>query len=292
MMKLGIQMFSVKNMMMENPLMALKVVSEVGYKYIETAVMPPPPGQAPDLGMGFGISAGEMKRLLNDYGVKAIGSHAFFPDMEVMKARLDYQKEVGVPTIGAAASFFADEDDVKQQCELFNKVGEMSKQLGIRFYYHNHFHEFQKMNGKTVYDIMLENTDPDLVFFELDTYWAVRAGMDPVQVMDQLGKRLIMLHQKDLPADYDQPINLFDGAVDGNSKITMETFMGMFMSNPAHGQGFTEVGTGTLPIQSYIDKANKLEVEYIILEQDFTKLGEIESITYSMEAFKKYKGVE
>jgi Sugar phosphate isomerases/epimerases len=224
--------------------------------------------------------------------VKAIGSHAYYPDMEVMKARLEYQKEVGVPTIGAAASFFTDEDDVKRQCETFNKLGEMSKQLGIRFYYHNHFHEFQKMNGKTVYDIMLENTDPDLVFFELDTYWAVRAGMDPVSVMDKLGKRLIMLHQKDLPADYNLAINLFDGIIDGNESITMNTFMGLFMANPAHGQAFAEVGTGTLPIQSYIDKANELNVEYIVLEQDFTKRGELESITYSMEAFKKYKGVE
>jgi sugar phosphate isomerase/epimerase len=157
----------------------------------------------------------------------------------------------------------------------------------MQFYYHNHYHEFQKFGGKTVYELLAEYTEADLVFLELDTYWAARAGVNPIDIIEKYQDRLILLHQKDFPEGASDPLNLFDGIVDPERNIDFEVFAGA--GNP---KSFTEIGTGVLPIQDYIDAANKApQVEYIILEQDHTRLDELESVRVSMEAFKRFSGI-
>lgn len=99
---------------------------------------------------------------------------------------------------------------------------------------------------------------------------------------------MILLHQKDFPADAAQPLNMYDGVVDFREAIDMELFLRV--KDP---DGFTEIGTGTLPIQNYIEAAESCpNLDYILLEQDATRLDEMESIQISMQAFRKFKGVE
>ena len=145
---------------------------------------------------------------------------------------------------------------------------------------------FQKIDGKYVLDYILENTDPEYVAFEIDTFWAMRGGADPVEIIKKVGNRLMAVHQKDFSKTSTSPINVLAND-DGSKFISRETFGGVI--NPLD---FCEVGTGIMDIQSIIDAANEVGAEYIILEQDHTQLGQIESIKLSMENFKKYTGIE
>jgi sugar phosphate isomerase/epimerase len=164
---------------------------------------------------------------------------------------------------------------------MFNTVGELARERGMRFYYHNHFQEFQRFGDDYVYDLILGNTDPELVKLEIDTYWMYRGGQDPVEWMKKCAGRVILVHQKDFPADAPQPLNLYDGVVSPVENIDMAVF-----EERKDTRCFTEIGTGVLPIQSIIDTASALpNVEYLILEQDHTALDEIVSVRTSRHAF-------
>lgn len=283
--KVGIQLYSVRNSLKQDPGGTLEALAEVGYRYLEAANH----NAAEDPGVGFGLSAKEMKARLDDLGLSIIGSHIFPWKPESLDPVLDYHQEIGNTRIGCAMEFFPynDLDHLRRLCDAFNRAGELCKERGMQFYYHNHYHEFQKFGGKTVYELLAEYTEADLVFLELDTYWAARAGVNPIDIIEKYQDRLILLHQKDFPEGASDPLNLFDGIVDPERNIDFEVFAGA--GNP---KSFTEIGTGVLPIQDYIDAANKApQVEYIILEQDHTRLDELESVRVSMEAFKRFSGI-
>ena len=168
-----------------------------------------------------------------------------------------------------------------RRCEVFNQVGRLARERGMRFYYHNHFQEFQRVEGEYVYSHIIRNTDPELVFFEIDTYWMYRAGQDPIEWMNRLAERVVLLHQKDFPSDAPQPLNLFDGVFSPTEEIASADF-----SQRKDPLCFTEIGTGVLPIQDIIDAGSDLpNLSHIVLEQDHTQLPELESIKTSLEAF-------
>jgi len=87
--------------------------------------------------------------------------------------------------------------DLQTYCRYYNEIGKMCKEAGMIFGYHNHAHEFQKVEDKVMYDYMLENTNSDCVFFQMDVYWAVRAGVSPVAYFKKYPSRFKMLHIKD-----------------------------------------------------------------------------------------------
>ena len=115
----------------------------------------------------------------------------------------------------------------------------------------------------------------------------MRAGMDPKQVLRENAGRILFIHQKDFPKNFRSPANLYTYAVDPHANLDRSVLRGV--SEP---DGFAEVGTGCMDIQGILDAANEAGVECVILEQDRTALTEEESITISMNAFKKYKGLE
>ena len=284
--KVGIQLYSVRQSLQGDPYGTLAKVAEAGYKYVEAANH----DATADPGVGFGVPAKAMRESLERLGMSIVGCHIDPLKPERLDEILDYHQAVGNKQIGVGIAFFPynDIDFVLRRCELYNKIGEMCKARGMRFYYHNHYQEFQVFGDKTVYDIMMENTDPSLLFLEIDTYWAMRAGQNPVELIEKHKDRLVLLHQKDFPEDAPQPLVVYEGLVDRKQNITMETFAAAI--DPL---SFTEIGTGTLPIQEMIDAAQSApNLEYIILEQDHTQLSEIDSIKTSMQAFRKFSGVQ
>jgi Sugar phosphate isomerases/epimerases len=78
-----------------------------------------------------------------------------------------------------------------------NKYGKILKDAGLKLYYHNHHFEFQRYNGKTGYDILVEETDPELVGFEVDVHWLQRGGVDPVTQLSKMAGRIDLVHLKD-----------------------------------------------------------------------------------------------
>ncbi|MGI6150162.1 MAG: sugar phosphate isomerase/epimerase family protein [Limnochordia bacterium] len=284
--KTGIQLYSVRKSLARDPYGTLAKVAEIGYRYVEAANH----NAAADPGVGFGVPAREMRKTLDDLGLKLVGCHVAPLELEIIDQVLDYHQEVGNPQIGCAIDFFpyGDVDFIMRRCELFNQLGEKCKGRGMRFYYHNHYQEFQKFGDNYVYDIIMENTDPSLVFIEIDTYWVTRAGLDPIAVMEKYRDRLVLLHQKDFPNDAPQRLVMFDGVINPQANINMDVF-----GATIYPECFTEIGTGTLPIQETINAAARApHLEYILLEQDHSKLEELDSISVSMEAFRKFSGIE
>ena len=205
------------------------------------------------------------------------------PAIDHAPRALDYQAELGNDQFGCDIEFFpyGDRDYVLRRAELFNSVGELARARGMRFYYHNHFQEFQRVGDDYVYDLILDNTDPDLVKLEIDTYWMYRGGQDPIEWMRKCADRVILVHQKDFPAAAPQPLNLFEGVVSPTENIDLAVFQ-----ERKDERCFTEIGTGVLPIQSILDAAGALPtLDCLILEQDHTALDEIESVRASRHAF-------
>lgn len=170
--------------------------------------------------------------------------------------------------------------------ETYEKMGKMAAEEGMQFLYHNHYQELQEFNGHKVLDLIVENTDPAHVNLELDTFWVLRGGVDPVELMKRYGTRIKMLHQKDFAKDTKTPVNMFD-VVGKDTYITREAFNRYKCSDD-----FVEIGYGQMDIQKIIDTALEIgSIEYIVLEQDATKLDQLESVKRSMEGFRKFEGI-
>jgi sugar phosphate isomerase/epimerase len=277
--RVGLQLYSVRNALAQDPWGTLTRLAEAGFTHLEAANH----HARTDPGVGFGVSAPELRAHLADLGLSIIGCHINPLDVEILPRALEYQAELGNTQFGCDIEFFpfGDRDYVLRRCEVYNQVGELARQHGMRFYYHNHFQEFQRFGDAYVYDLILENTDPALVKLELDTYWMYRGGQDPIPWMQKYADRVILLHQKDFPANAPQPLNLYDGVVSPSENIDMAVF-----DDRKDERCFTEIGTGILPIQDIIDAAGALpHVEYLILEQDHTAMDEIDSVRTSREAF-------
>ncbi len=241
-----------------------------------------------DDGVGFGVAADELLERLAKSGLEIIGCHVNPLDLDRLPAVLDYHLRVGNTKIGCDIEFYPlhDRDYVLRRAETFNEVGRLCAERGMRFYYHNHYQEFQEIDGTPIYQLIIDHTDPALVFLELDTYWMYRGGHDPLDWMRRYPDRVILLHQKDFPAEAPQPLNLYDGVVDPNGPITMESFQASL-----EPRCFTEIGTGTLPIAEIIAAAETLpNFECLLLEQDHTALTELESVRVSLEAFGRLAG--
>lgn len=87
--------------------------------------------------------------------------------------------------------------DLQTYCEYLNEIGKKCQEKGLKFGYHNHAHEFTKIEDKMMYDYMLENTNPEYVFFEMDVYWTVRGQQSPVEYFKKYPGRFTLLHIKD-----------------------------------------------------------------------------------------------
>lgn len=283
-MKVGIQLYSVRNHMAKDPITTVKTVVQEGYRYLETANHT----ADKDPGVGFGVPAGEMKKILDGEGARIVSAHVSPMTSEVLGPVLEYYQQLGTGYMVMPMSFYPGRDDTLRQAEDLNRIGKACAGAGMTLLFHNHFHEFQVFDGSTVFDLILEHTDPALVKVELDAYWALRGGQDPVAFLKKWGERVRLIHQKDYPAEYRDRINLIDKINRDHLKVDMNYFMGLGMDKE-----FTEIGTGIMDIQSIIDAGNGFcKADYIILEQDHTSHDEFESIRISMESFKKFKGIE
>lgn len=283
-MKIGIQMYSVKEHMKEDPQNAIRKVTSIGYRYLETANY-----QADtDPGVGFPVSAEEIKRTLADTGSEIVGAHLQPLAGDYLKVNLEYFAELGTRFFIVPMEFYRDKSDVLRLAERLNQAAEQCGKYGIELLYHNHYHEFQLMDGELVYEMIMNHTDPELVKIELDTYWAMRAGQNPISLMKKYGKRIRMIHQKDFPAQCRDELQIITHQNRTGVVIDMPYFNDHF--NP---EAFTEIGNGIMDIQNIINVGNEIcGSEYIIVEQDASALDELLSVEISLNNLKRYKGIE
>jgi sugar phosphate isomerase/epimerase len=155
----------------------------------------------------------------------------------------------------------------RRAAAAFNQWGKQCQQHGMRFAFHNHNYEFQDLKGTTGFDILVKETDPELVWLEMDTYWITQAGRDPVLLLNQLGKRVRLLHLKDRKADFP------------TSQVL-----------DASAEHFTEVGNGTIQWRALLALAQRLGIEHYYVEQDESDKSPMDSLKISYTFLHKMLG--
>ena len=308
--KVGLILYSVRDEMAKDPIGTVEKVGKLGYHFVETCNH----NAVKDPGCGFGIPAAKLKETFDRFGSKVISTHIFPLEKVDLSEVVRYNQTVGNTNLVNPMGQFSTYDNLMLQCEEFNRIGKLLREEGITYLYHNHEFEFRTIRGKAIYDYLLENTDPEYLSFELDTFWVMRAGLCPVEMMKHAGKRVRLLHQKDFAWDSCQEINLLgltpeeremkEGEIvgmNGNSSYAKNGGKSVLSKTEAEEEyrrrrrtSFTEIGAGIMRIQDIIDAAPLYtNAEYIILEQDFTRLPtQIDSIAKSMEAFHKFSGID
>jgi len=199
----GIQLYSIRDDMKKDPLGSLKQLAAMGYKYVEHANYVG--------GKFYGYSPAEFKKVLVDLGLKMPSGHTVMGKQHWDAGKKEFT-DVWKQTVADAAvvgqefviSPWLDDtlrqtyDDLLRYMEVFNKSGELCKKSGMKFGYHNHDFEFsQKLNNMTVYDIILSNTDPNLVMQQLDMGNLYNGGATTAEVLKKYPGRFESLHVKD-----------------------------------------------------------------------------------------------
>ena len=204
--EIGVQLYSVREAIRDEGFdTVIKELAGMGYTYVEAA------GYNGKEGTLYGQKPEDYKAKLESVGLKSMSTHIGHPlspeelksgdFTEAMKwwdnAIADH-KAAGCKYI--VTPYFPVPDnlkDLKTYCDYFNAIGKKCAENGISFGYHNHSHEFKKVEDQVVYTYMLENTDPQYVFFEMDVYWAVMGQAYPVELFRKYPGRFKMLHIKD-----------------------------------------------------------------------------------------------
>lgn len=187
--KIGLQLYTVRDVFNADPAGTLAKVRGIGFDEVETA--------------GFaGRSAKELRAMLDSSGLKCISGHVGYDDwLKRPEAALDDMAALGAKY---AVLAWLQPDQRKEWVALGQKMnswGELCKARGLQMTYHNHDFEFQNTPEGLPFHLLLKNTDPKLVAFELDCYWASFANHDPVHVLHEHGDRIRLLHVKDKGAD-------------------------------------------------------------------------------------------
>jgi len=207
--QIGLQLYSLGKELTDDVPAGLKKVAQIGYTNAEAA------GYR-DRKM-YGLDVTEIRKMAGDAGLKISGSHVNPPVRkysnenkaeiaDFWKAAVEDHAKLGVTTlVQPGMPQVETESDVALVAEIFNNAGEIAKAAGIKWGYHNHSHEFEHVskdgdnskNGGVFYDLVLNGTDPSLVFFEMDVYWTVMGQCDPLEYFAKYPGRFPVLHIKD-----------------------------------------------------------------------------------------------
>jgi sugar phosphate isomerase/epimerase len=273
--KIGIQFFSLPKMLDEDLTGALSMLSKIGYTEVELygpysfsspSAIERWNAVTPSLGFKgsgyFGHTAKEMKKLLQENGFSVPSIHT---DLDTLQTRMNKlgeasqilgNKYVVLPSIPPENRKTL--DDYKKMAEAFNIIGESAKKEGIKFAYHNHGYGLKEVNGQIPLELIFSNTDPSLVFFEMDLYWTTAGGGDPIALLEKYKGRYPLMHIKDMVKKVH-----FSGD-GGDPKQWIELFPYM-----------TTAGNGVLDLKTILTKAKENGTKHFIVEQDMVKEPEI-----------------
>lgn len=205
----GLQLYTIRDAIANDLQGSLKKVSDLGYKNLEMASYAD--------GKFYGMAPKEFRKMVEDLGMKIVSSHTSVEAEGITAASAqklaDAHAEIGVEF---CVQPWIEEKDrnvetYKRMIADWNKVGEIMKNVGIQFGYHNHNFEFLPTDGVVpYYDIFMKEMDADLITMELDCYWATKAGQDPVEMFNKYPGRFRLLHFKDMSKQVTEPFYTVD----------------------------------------------------------------------------------
>jgi sugar phosphate isomerase/epimerase len=262
--KIGLQLFTLRDLLLKDVKAVISEVSKIGYNTVETYYGYPGPYAAEGF---WGLDAKAFRALLEAYQMSSPSGHynvtAYLSpngNEDVLKSHIETAAIVGqqyfvVPAMPTDIRTSGTIDDYKQMAQKFNRAGELCKDHQLKLGYHNHAFEFKDLgNGVTGYDVLLKETDPGLVSFELDIFWLINAGYDPLALFKENPGRFKMWHVKDM---------------DKTDKSI-----------------YTEVGTGRIDYKRILAEAKLSGLENLFVEQDVIKIDPYKSITQSLNYVK------
>jgi sugar phosphate isomerase/epimerase len=201
---IALQLYSLRDDISKDYAGTIKKAGEMGYTAVEAANY--------DDGKFYGKTPEEFKADIEAAGMKVLSSHTGRGLNEKELASKDFteamkwwdqciaahkaagMKYIVTPSMETPKTL----KDLQTYCEYYNEIGKKCKENGMLYGYHNHDFEFRnKIEDKVMYDYMIENTNPEYVFFEMDVYWVVRGGKSPVDYFNKYKNRFALLHIKD-----------------------------------------------------------------------------------------------
>lgn len=230
----GIQLYTFRDQLNKDAKGTLKIIADLGIKQIESA--------ASGKGLYYGLTPKEMKQTCADLGMTLRSGHCGI-DANWQRT-VDQAAEAGQEyLVCSSLPFWGDTiANYKRVAERFNKAGEECKKAGLKFGYHNHDFEFKKDNEIVLYDVLLDNTDSQLVHMELDLGWVVASGNDPLAYFKKYEGRFPLWHLKDMK-----------------------------------GKGSVEFGNGGLDIKAMLKNSKQAGLKYFFIEQEEYPAGSPEA---------------
>jgi len=266
---MGIQLYTLAKPLSENFTGTIKMLATFGYKNLEFAgpyyfspeeeIINNPLVSIMGLsGYGYhGHTPKEIRMMLDDLDLVSTSAHI---SDSSLKHNIDEAIEaaniIGQKYILSPAFHGQTPDEFKAAAELYNSFGEKCKAGGIHYGYHTHNGEFAVHDGVTPFDILVKETDPELVCFELDLFWAAVAGVDAVKLVKKYPERIKLLHIKDIDQLMDEPYTTFDPAAG----------MGMLMQLMKKQ---TIIGEGAIDFRSIISRVDDSAIDHLVIESDF-----------------------
>lgn len=199
-MEISLQLYSINSETQKDFAASIRRVGEIGFKGVEFA------------GYG-GLTADEQTKLLKESGLYSVGSHSGLSVFEEgFEAELEYSKAIGSKYIICPSAKVDTMEDIKYLADVLNKAAKRAAKEGIKVGYHNHDFEFVKVDGKYALDLIAELTDDDVVL-ELDVFWIAYAGVDPIDYIKKWGKRVELIHIKQID-EKKANVDVGDGILD------------------------------------------------------------------------------
>ena len=210
--QLGLQLYSLRAQFAKDVPGTLDKVRDMGFKNVETAGT-------------YGMAPAKFKKELASRGLTVVSAHfpyeKFRDDVEgvARDAKALGAKYAGCAWIAHSGAF--SEKGCREAAAVFNKAGEALAKHNIKFFYHTHGYEFQPYGSENLFDLLMAETKPEFVTFEMDVFWVVHGGQKPVTLFEKYKGRFDLVHLKDMKVG--TPINLLTGSSDVSNDVAMGT---------------------------------------------------------------------
>ena len=268
---IGVNLFSIPKLVEKDFAGVMQALAQMGYKKIEF-YGPYPFSDSSDKerwasvasslgfsGSGFyGLTVKQIKKILDDNGLSAPSIHTGLGTLHnAMGPMAEAAHILGTRYIVLPlAASQPDLDGYKSQADDFNAIGREAQKQGLRFAYHNHGNGLKPIDGKIPFELVMEKTDPNLVFFQMDIYWMTAGGADVAKYLDQYAGRFKLMHVKDMAKE----VRFSGDGGDSNQWIELFPYL-------------ADAGSGVLDLKKILSHARKAGVEHFIVERDLAPEG-------------------
>lgn len=245
---LGAQLYTVREEAERDLPAVLEAVRKIGYQEVET------------YWNVYTHPAAGLRRMIADHGLRVPSGHFDYAGLE---SKIEYAKILGVDFMVCPMlppNMWYTLDGFKRAADQLNIWGEKVRQAGMQLGFHNHNYEFRRFGDTTGFETLAKIADPKLVCLEMDCYWIVEAGEDPLRMFERYGNRIQLLHLKDRKPGFPT-----------------------WQVKDAAAEHFTEVGSGTINWKSILAAAEKNGVKHFYVERDSGDLPPMESLRISFQ---------